>query len=142
MIEFIPHLADICLRIRGKTLEELFRNALAGMSQIQIGENKSDGHVSRKRKISISATNNTDLLIDFLSEVLSFSYIDKAVYSHTKELTIQNSKLEVVLHGKQIKELDRQLEYFKSDEYKNRLKQDAKELKAWRKQIHKKYGLD
>lgn len=79
--EFLPHTADIRMRIEAETLPQLFQAGLRGMSQILkeehcLGDQKQD----LRRVFAINATDVTCLLIDFLSEVLTLSYTEKSVF--------------------------------------------------------------
>ena len=87
--ELIPHTADIKIRVHGKTLEELFRNALIGMFQSiepraknckqQRGRLVCDD-LPEQQIIKVSAGNRELLLADFLSEALSLSDIHIEIY--------------------------------------------------------------
>lgn len=78
--EILPHTADVRLRVRGETIEDLFEQAVLGMARI-LSETKSELKVKNvKCKIKVDADNPTVLLIDFLSEVLTASYEEKAIF--------------------------------------------------------------
>lgn len=67
--KILGHTADVRLSVEGKDLEELFRDALRGMVFIS-GPRESGESKETNRKIRISASDRTALLIDFLNEVL------------------------------------------------------------------------
>lgn len=71
--EFLEHTADISIRIHGKTIEELFINAVTAMFTI-LADRKDKKGKEEKRKISIKAENVEDLLIYWLNELLSLFY--------------------------------------------------------------------
>ena len=80
-IEYLPHTADIRMNIEGDSLGELFQAGLMGMSRIlsEQGCGKVK-ELSKRAVISISAPDLTCLIVDFLSEVLSISFTEKALF--------------------------------------------------------------
>ncbi len=73
--------------IEGNTIQELFCAGLKGMSHI-LNDHICDANdqFSIKTKIEVKSMDTTLLLIDFLSEVLSYSYANNCIYC---ELEIQ-----------------------------------------------------
>lgn len=109
--ELIPHTADIKLRVYGKTLEDLFRNALIGMFQ-SVGPQgpqceKVDDRVvcsslEYSHQIDVIAIDHEALLVDFLSEALYFSDIyDEAYFDAAIEL-LTNTHLKATVYGAKI----------------------------------------
>ncbi|MDH3699267.1 MAG: archease [Flavobacteriaceae bacterium] len=85
--EFIPHIADIRMRIEGQELDELFQAGLKGMTHLL----KEDfcRHVKGmpvSLPVHVHAVDVTCLLIDFLSMILSMTYTEKLMFC---ELDIQ-----------------------------------------------------
>src|SRR5262245_5970538 len=68
--ELLEHPADVKLRARGATLEELFANAAAGMMAFLFGENIAGARAEPTEQIEVSARDREALLVDFLSELL------------------------------------------------------------------------
>lgn len=99
-----PHTADVRLKIRGKTLEEIFLNALEGMNRIlnKNYEKYLNEHAIVK-EITISSFDTTALLIDFLSEVLTLSHINKAIFHTISFLEIEPNTLHARLIGGKVK---------------------------------------
>ncbi len=110
MFEFHPHTADIRMRVVAPTLDKIFEAALMGMSEIL-----KEGHCSENSNyiihstIEIEAKDSTCLLIDFLSEALSLSYTEKAVYCKLKVNELQNNKLKVTMLGTPIDCVDEEI---------------------------------
>ncbi len=78
---FIPHTADISIEVEADTLEELFLASLLGMNQIL----KEDfclyaPNPSAEQDVSIRSVDNTTLLVDFLSAVLTHTYLEKTMF--------------------------------------------------------------
>ena len=80
--QILEHTADLRIRVFGRTLEELFGNALAGMMGYLKKISKSQFPISKqiKRVIKISSPDWNALLVDFLSEALTLADINQEVY--------------------------------------------------------------
>ncbi|MGH2746881.1 MAG: archease [Actinomycetota bacterium] len=65
--EILEHTADIGLRVRGESLEELFGEATRGLAEIIGVWRPQDGE---KREITLEADDVGALLVDWLSEIL------------------------------------------------------------------------
>lgn len=96
--EFLPHTADIRIRVWGRDLEDLFLNALAGLAHV-IGEEVARGSVVEPATVKIIAASATNLLVDFLNEVLYLSNVNKAVYGRAEFKKFSEIELEGILHG-------------------------------------------
>lgn len=106
--ELLPHTADIKLRIYGKTLKELFRNALNGMFQ-SIGPHapgcikKEDRLVCEslpiKREVKVIAPDIELLLVDFLSEALYLSDAYDEAYLDADIHELDEKQIKGTLHG-------------------------------------------
>ncbi|PIS17526.1 MAG: archease, partial [Candidatus Nealsonbacteria bacterium CG09_land_8_20_14_0_10_42_14] len=78
--EILEHKADLKIRIFGKDKKELFFNALLAMSESTKAET-SKPEKKVKRKIEIKSGDLATLLVDFLSEALYLSQVQKEVFS-------------------------------------------------------------
>jgi len=95
--EILEHKADLKIRAFGKTKEELFFNILLGMSENMKPEIEAGTRV--KREIKIESLDLPALLIDFLSEALYQSQINKEVYKNVKFSKFSDNFLEEELIG-------------------------------------------
>ena len=75
--EILEHKADLKIRALGKTKRELFLNMLKGMTESQKAKKLK---TEVKRQIKIKSPDLPALLVDFLSEALCLSQINKEVY--------------------------------------------------------------
>ncbi len=109
-IQYLPHTADIRMKIRGSSLEELFHAGAMGMGNI-LRDGFCDNQVSfdRRSKIEITASDQTCLLIDFLSEVLSISYAEKSIFCKVDFIALTPSKLIAEIYGRQILGIDEEI---------------------------------
>ncbi|MDP4262239.1 MAG: archease [Bacteroidota bacterium] len=80
--KLLPHIADIRVQVTAATQEEMFRSALQGMAYLEKKNfcKEQAGSFFVRDKVQIKAADITGLLIDFLSEVLTLSHINKVVY--------------------------------------------------------------
>ena len=109
-IVYLPHTADIRMGIQGSDLMELFQAGAIGMGNILkegICEKKARGPI--KHKIEIKAVDPTCLLIDFLSEILSTSYAEKAVFCKVKFLKLTHETAIAEIQGVQVEEFDEEI---------------------------------
>jgi SHS2 domain-containing protein len=121
----LPHTADTKIKIEGKTPQDLFRTALLGMNYILVGDKKSEYEDKQiyQEEIRISSNNNTSLLIDFLSEVLTKTQIKKIIFNKVifKQLTERN--LIAIIQGRQYSSLSHDIKavtYHEADIKKNK----------------------
>jgi len=103
--EILEHPAELRLKIYGKTLEELFSNAAEAMADTLATSDKRQAQKTEKENLKIQSVDTNSLLVDFLSEILAKSQINKCVYCVSK-LKTQNSKLEAKLLGFSVDHFD------------------------------------
>jgi SHS2 domain-containing protein len=75
--EFLPHTADVKIRVYGKNLKEIINNSLLALKNFwkpKLTKTKIE------KEIKIESNNEVNLLIDFLSEVLAETYVEKAIF--------------------------------------------------------------
>ena len=106
--EILPHTADIKIRIYGKTLEELFCNALIGMFQsigprIQGCKVKNErvicDNLPERHKVEVESPDIEALLVDFLSEALYLSDVHDEAYLGAEVEDISKTHVSATLHG-------------------------------------------
>lgn len=102
--EILEHTADLRIKAFGKTKEELFKNALLGMSSVQKTELPAGEKITAK--IKIESADAAALLVDFLSEALTQSQINKIVFYEAKFLKFSDTALEGEIEGVKIAEFD------------------------------------
>jgi len=80
-ITYVPHTADIRMKLTADSVSELFHAALAGMNQLlNAGECDRRRKPTIKKIIQIKSPNVTTLLVEFLNEVLALSYTYRALF--------------------------------------------------------------
>ncbi len=98
--EILEHKADLKIRVFGKTKEELFLNALLGMTNALRAKIKNQK--SKVKKIKIKSLDIEALLVDFLSEVLYLTQTNKEIYNKAKFIKFTDTQLEAELFSQKI----------------------------------------
>lgn len=76
--QFVEHTADVCLRVYGDTLEDLFKNAAKGLFFLIVGEDKKHGYKKNiVRDVSLQGSCYEDLLVYWLNELISIFFTYK-----------------------------------------------------------------
>jgi len=90
IFEILEHKADIKIRVFGKTLEELYKNAVWAMASILVKSLKLNVKSSQIKKIIITKSADREvLLVDFLNDILGESQINQAVYPEVRFIDFQ-----------------------------------------------------
>jgi len=99
-VMFRPHIADIRMNVAADTVEEIFKGAIAGMSELMKKKFCNQKHSREiKNEMIIHSADITSLLIDFLNEVLSLSHINKAIYCTADIIKLTGTDLSATLKG-------------------------------------------
>jgi SHS2 domain-containing protein len=102
--EILEHKADLKIRAFGKTKEELFENAMAGMFEAAKYEKELKTQKS-KVKIKVFSADLPSLLVDFLSEVLYLVETKKLVFEKVEFKEFSENEIEANLIGKPLKRM-------------------------------------
>jgi len=90
--EFLPHTADIKIKIYGKNFDEIINNSLLALKSFFKPKLSKQKIV---KEIEVVNKNEAELLIDFLSEVLAQTYIEKAIFIKAKTKIEKNKKIKL-----------------------------------------------
>lgn len=94
-IEELEHTADVRMRVRAPTLEELFSEAARALMMVMYG---SPGKGGRTMNVSVSGHDLESLMHAFLSELLFLSEVEGMVFSDA-EVMIRNDTIEGTVRG-------------------------------------------
>jgi SHS2 domain-containing protein len=122
--EILPHTADVRLKVTGDSLEELFTAALEGMNNIIKNDLGNTGLPEYFEKIKINSTDESMLIIDFLSEVLTLSHKNKVLYNIKTFDVLEKNKLEIIIEGNKVDGFDEDIKavtYTEAEIIKNSL---------------------
>ena len=106
--KILPHTADTRISVTGDTAKQLFRSALEGLAHIQKKNfcKQQNGLFFRRDVIQIKSPDITGLLIDFLSEVLTLSQINKIVYCEVTFYKFWETELKASVKGNKVNYFD------------------------------------
>lgn len=105
-----PHIADMRLHIEGNSLQELFLAGMEGMAQI-LKKDFCQNHMAfpLKHTVLLTAKDTTALLIDFLSEVLTYSLVEKAVFCRAEFTELSAKTLNAKIYGIKTNRFDKDI---------------------------------
>jgi SHS2 domain-containing protein len=104
--EILEHKADLKIRVFGKDKKELFENVMIGM--FESAKYEEEGK-EVKKEIKASSLDLPSLLVDFLSEVLYLSEVNKEVYNRIEFKKFSDKRIEGILLGKKLKRIGVQI---------------------------------
>jgi SHS2 domain-containing protein len=100
---FLSHTADVRLRVTSETLPGLFKLGLDSLNQILAPEFEPTFHTPELvESIHIVSPDTDSLLVDFLSEVLTLSSVNKAIYYDLFFVRLTDSSLTADLSGSSV----------------------------------------
>lgn len=101
------HTADVIMKVRADTLNELYETAMRGTSNL-LKNNFCNQMVagSSEKKIVVRSVDRIALLIDFLSEVLLNSHINKAIYCNLNIVKLTDQEIEATISGSSVEYFD------------------------------------
>ncbi len=100
-----PHVADVRMRVRGDSLEELFAAAVEGLAEL-VKPGNCKGEMAVVETFECSAGDTTTLLIDFLSEVLSLSHINRGIFCTVDFEELTETWLRSTIRGTVVESFD------------------------------------
>ncbi|GBD95186.1 MAG TPA: archease [Nitrospirae bacterium] len=95
-IEQIDISGDVGLRIWGKSIEELFKNAATGMFNLVTDTNKIKE--TEQKEVSLEADNHENLLVQWLNELV-FLYDTYGFIGKVFRISIQGNMLKATISG-------------------------------------------
>lgn len=107
MFDILPHTADISIRAKGTSREELLRFLLQGM--FSAAEPRWDDGPAVERPFTVVSPDATALIVDFLSEALAQSDINKEAYTDVRFSSVTETSAEGVLIGKSVTGFETQI---------------------------------
>lgn len=97
---FLSHTADIAVLLRADTVEGLFSAGLHAMNEVlREGFCAGASPPEIRTPLNVQSIDDTALLIDFLSEALTLSYLHRCLYCTVDIEIKKDSALQAFLHG-------------------------------------------
>lgn len=100
--EILEHKADLKIRVFGRDLKELFKNAMLCMEKSLEPQVKNQ-ETKIKKKIKIKSNDLTSLLVNFLAEINYLNEVNKEVYNDIKFIKFSETELEGEIFGKKVR---------------------------------------
>jgi SHS2 domain-containing protein len=99
--EEIEHTADIAIRVRGRSLAEMFANAAYGMACQMAGHPANAGIVGKmiEQMIELTAYDVETLLVTWLGELLYLGEREGCVFTEFDMVKVTASRLQAVVRG-------------------------------------------
>ena len=99
-IEFLEHTADIGIKIKAPTLEQLFILAAEGMFEIIIPNRKVNS--LENIKVQVNAIDREELLINWLSELNYLFQTQQFLLNTVSEIQVSDKSLSAKISGEKI----------------------------------------
>lgn len=104
--EEVEHTADRALRVRGRSLAELFENAAAGLNSLMLTGVSATGGDIRKR-IELEAVDAESLLVAWLSELAFWAETEALIFTRFDFMELSPARLTAVIQGGTVQALDK-----------------------------------
>jgi SHS2 domain-containing protein len=95
--EELEHTADLALKVRGHSLEEIFANAAYGMFSLMADLGELEPTISHE--ISLESLDYEALLVDWLNELLYLHEVEGEIYSLFEIETLSSTTLSAIVWG-------------------------------------------
>ena len=100
--EYLPHTADVRIRVVGSDLTDLFDSALKGLCGVLFNETFKNDSPAFKTKLNLTSIDSSALIIEFLSEVLMLMYNNKVVLPGLNISELDNTHIIAELSGSHV----------------------------------------
>jgi SHS2 domain-containing protein len=104
----LEHTADVRLLVEGRTLEELFAEALRAMMDVMKPEEEAaparapERSAESTRRVEVESPSATALMVDFLNEALCLAHSHRERYEEVEFTGISESHVRAVLRGRPV----------------------------------------
>jgi len=106
--EEIEHTADWALRVRGRTLTDLFIHAALGMGQLLTSQ-WHDISPNIERRVGLESIDAESLLVDWLSELAYWAEMEQLVFVHFEPLHVTPTRLTGTIYGGRVANLKKHI---------------------------------
>ncbi len=98
--EYLPHTADIRVKVESDSLEGLFHASLEAINEVIKKKHRKKNNTKEiTRRIEVNASDVTVLLIDFLSEVLTETHTEKVLFPKLEILRLTDHSIAAKISG-------------------------------------------
>ena len=121
--EILKHTADIRLKARGETFSDLLDSSLEGMNRLLLpGFEKKGRKITVKQQVHVESGDRTSLLVDFISEILTLSYMYKSIFFKLSIDHITEREVTAIVEGTKVDGFEEDIKavtYHEADVSKN-----------------------
>lgn len=114
--ELLKHTADLRMKVRAKTIVGFFFESLRGMMGVLRTNLPELTGGKIIRRVDVTASDRTALLVDFLGEALSLAQTNKEVYVNVLFKKLTDKELEAELEGVHVDRFDEDIKAVTSHE--------------------------
>ena len=100
--EVLEHTADIGIRVRSSSLEDLFKSAGLAIADLSVEKQKIQNPEKHKIVIMQKAANVEELLVNWLNELLSVSAAEALIFEEIKINQINENFVDAIAIGTDI----------------------------------------
>jgi len=97
--ELIEHTADIGIKVKGQTLQDLFANAASALFDIMAEQKTGKSVTAKAFDIELTAPSLEDLFQNWLGELLSLSAAKEVVFSDFTILDLNDNSIKAKASG-------------------------------------------
>ena len=106
----LDHTSDVAIWAEGYSLKELYTNALWQMNEVLLpGYCQKATHYDCLLRVNMHSHDPTLMLIDFLSEVLALTFIQKALFCHVYFDVMHGPELKARIYGRWYEHLENEI---------------------------------
>ena len=110
MTALLQHTSDLAIQAEGYSLKEVFSSALLQMDEVLLpGHCQTAEHYDCNLRIQLRGEDTTVLLIDFLSQALALTYIQKALFCYVYFEVLGRTELVGNLYGRWYGQLEHEI---------------------------------
>ena len=108
--EVLEHTADIGIRVKSSSLEDLFKSAGLAIADLSVEKQKIQNPEKHKIVIMQKAANVEELLVNWLNELLSVSATEALIFEEIKINQINENFVDAIAIGTDIRNYKTNLE--------------------------------
>lgn len=98
--EELEHTADLALKVRGRSLKEVFANAAYGMFSLMADLEEPEPTISHE--ISLESLDYEALLVDWLNELLYLHEVEEEIYIRFEIEALSSTALSAIVWGAKV----------------------------------------
>lgn len=105
--EFIGHTADKGFKVVADSMADLFKTSVLGLAELLREDIPLDQEsYAVSQNVEVEAQDETALLVDFLSKILTISHIKKTVFTGIDIKKMNNNKISADIFGNKVEYFD------------------------------------